>query len=215
MASQPHPPSQAARGCCSHLACVFCPPGSSTQGQALRGPGGWLLRVAAAQRGEAAVFHLLPPEQGRRGMESEHSHPALSPCSLQLPGEKPLSLQLCPSLGSLFPNGAPSHGGLSTPASLCCKPCGPQAVNAAAASPPSRSLLPACRIFAWVGDTSHRGLGWGFRYLFPSAEPAVGVFGGEGGCWLACGKMKLLVSLLELPQSRRKAPGKSPDQLMT
>lgn len=139
----------------------------------------------------------------------------LSPCSLQLPGEKPLSLQLCPSLGSLFPNRAPSRGGLSTPASLCCKPCGPQAVNAAAASPPSRSLLPACRIFAWVGDRSHRGLGWGFRYLFPSAEPAVGLFGGEGGCWLAWGKMKLLVSLLELPQSSRKAPGKSPDQFMT
>lgn len=50
---------------------------------------------------------------------SERSHPAPSPCSLQPPGENPLSLQLCPSLGSLFPDGAPSRGGLGTPASLC------------------------------------------------------------------------------------------------
>lgn len=83
----------------------FLSPECSPQGQALCGPGRWFLRVAAAEWGEAAIFHLLPPDQGHYGKKSltvsEHSQPALRPCSLQLLWEKLPSFQLCPSLGSL------------------------------------------------------------------------------------------------------------------
>lgn len=82
------------------------------------------------------------------------------------------------------------------------------AVNGAAASLPSRSLLPTCRIFAWVGNVSHRGPGREFHYLFPLAELAAEMFRRGGGLWLACGKMRLLAPLLEIPQISRRAPGK-------
>lgn len=88
----------------AHLCCLS--PGCSPEGQALCGPGRWLLRVAAAEWGEATIFHLFPPDQGHHGMEffamSEHLHPALGPCSHRPPGEKPASLLLCPSLGVSF-----------------------------------------------------------------------------------------------------------------
>lgn len=110
---------------------------------------------------------------------SEHLHPALGPCSLQLPGEKPNSLLLCPSLGVCSPAGLSSVLG-----SALCHPSaagsshrsGLQAVKGDAASLLSRSLLPTCQIFAWVGSVAHRGLGWEFHYLFHLAEPVAGIF---------------------------------------
>lgn len=129
-----------------------------------------------------------------------------------------------------FPPAVPVPGGLCFPRGLCStagsaprhpsvasspRCCGPLAVKGAAASPPSRSLLPTCQRFAWVGDVSRRGLGWEFRYLFPSAEPVDRMFRRRGGRWLACGEMRLPVLLLELPQISRRAPGKPSDQFMT
>lgn len=99
----------------AHLCCLS--PGCSPEGQALCGPGRWLLRVAAAEWGEATVFHLLPPDQGRQGTEflavSEHLHPALVPCFHQLPGKRPLPSYSSLS-GSLFPSRAVFCIGLGT-----------------------------------------------------------------------------------------------------
>lgn len=54
---------------------------------------------------------------------------------------------------------------------------------------------------------AHRGLGWEFHCLFHLAEPVAGIFRRGGERWLACGKMRVLVPLLESPQISRKTPG--------
>lgn len=177
----------------AHLCCLS--PGCSPPGQALRGPGRWLLRVAAAEWEKATLFHLLPPDQGRHGRESltvsEHLYPALGPCSLQLPAKQPTSLLLCPSLGVCFPAGLCSALG-----SALCHPSaaggphrsGLQAVKGDTASPPSRSLLPTCRIFAWVGNVAHRGLAGSFTTSFLWLNQWLGCSEGEESTGLPAGR---------------------------
>lgn len=94
----------------------------------------------------------------------EHLHPALGPCSLQLPGEKPTPSSLHTPV-SLFPSRAVFCSGLSTLSPPVAGSPHLQAVKGDRV-PAVTVTAPHVPDICMGGQCGSQGLGWEFHYLF-------------------------------------------------